>query len=159
VVESVYEEISTLFGQVKPLYSIWSKLFWVDVAVTTVSVFDHLFTLALPFLGFTLVSFLVLGPVFVALLGVWSSFGVFVIPLFALALAVYALIKFPFIAVEYNPGFGEFLGVYLIYAGVWTLAVSMLYRLTGPPPNIRVSMRRFEGDQPGAPIRNGGRVE
>jgi len=114
VVESIFEDISVHWRQLKPHYGVFSQMFLAELFVfllsPILSVLDFFFsTLSLGFLLF----FIILGPVAFFFSAFAFSLGVALLPFIGSILVIIWTLEFPWLVIQYNPSPLEFALVYI----------------------------------------------
>jgi len=137
VVETVFDDITFLWRQLKPYYGIFSKMFLSELAiflvmpfVTFVEFFAYVFSFGL------LLFLLVLGPPAFFLSMFALSMGAALLPFLAGALLISWLIEFPSLILQYNPTFPEFVVAYAPFV-LATVAVGMFVGKALGGPEVR----------------------
>jgi hypothetical protein len=126
-VESLFDDISLHWRQLKPLHGVRSRLFLSEfIAFLLAPIFTILDFLASAFSFGLLFFFLLLGPV-ALFFGMFAfSLGMAMLPLIGSGLIVLYTLEFPWLIIQYNPSALEFVVAYapFVLATYW-LASSM----------------------------------
>jgi len=125
VVETIFDEITFLWRQLKPYYGIYSKMFLAELAIFLATPFISFIEFFAYIFSFGLLLFLlVLGPP-AFFLGVFAlSMGAALLPFLAGALLISWLVEFPSLILQYNPSFLEFMVAYAPFV-LATVAMAM----------------------------------
>ncbi len=101
IVENVFEDISVHWKQLKPLYGVFSKMFFTEVLIFLLNPILTFLDFFMSFLSLGFLFFLIImGPAAVFLVTFAFLFGVSLLPFFGAVLIVLYSLEFPFLVLE-----------------------------------------------------------
>ena len=119
------EDLQLLRKRLKRHQGIFSKAFVRDLGVSILEIITRLHVLFPPF-GFSLLTFLLLGPAVAAGMLLFVNLGMTLLPLFTCTSLVLWLMNFPTVLLQYDPTILQFL---LCYIGSSVAVVSLVYSI------------------------------
>jgi len=143
VVDNVIDDLSIQWKRLKPLYGIYSKLFLTEALSFIPQIWSVTLDVFTTLLELGLVSLLLFGSFTGFALSLFSSLGFSFLPAIicfaTLAVNTYWLCKLPFIMIEYDPSFTDFLAVYFSFAGLLLGMTYLTFKLLFPE-TVRVKV-------------------
>eukprot|EP01101_Sappina_pedata_P011898 TRINITY_DN8075_c0_g1_i1.p1 TRINITY_DN8075_c0_g1~~TRINITY_DN8075_c0_g1_i1.p1 ORF type:complete len:261 (-),score=71.59 TRINITY_DN8075_c0_g1_i1:80-862(-) len=131
--EGTIDEINFQWKQLKPLYGVYSKMFMGEMfgfIPLSVDIVKSLVQLLIIFDVLTLVLF---GPVAVVFLLFFLSLGLnfifSILSMIVFGAAAYWVFYLPFVVIQYDPTFFEFLSVYIPFLGVFFCICAAVFGL------------------------------
>jgi len=129
------DEIDFRLLQIKPLYGVFSKMFFVEMLGFLPWAAQVFLSVVQFILLFDLATFIVAGPVaFFVLFFIFSlgfQFFSFLFSMILFGVTFYWLFYLPFIIIQYNPSLFEFLAIYIPFLGLFFVVSSYFFGVFG----------------------------
>jgi len=136
IVENIVDDIMVEWKRLKPLYGIYSKMFFAEALGFIPQIWAVATDVIATMLELGLLSLLLFGSVTGFMLSMFASVGISFFPaIIALAtfmVSTYWIIRLPFIMIQYAPTFTEFMTVYCTFVGLLVGITYLTFRFFFP---------------------------